>query len=509
MLTLLAVGILISLRVYEPWRPTQFSVTDFCDFLPLLIGHHTFGGRLSAFVEYYSRQGRFNVVPYTYLILEWTAFGWNAAAWQVSRFVEMTGIVVLVYVLLRRLTGSRPGAGAGAALFFVASCASSAWIRLTLSEAQAMWPLLGAALLATTYQSTNRWRSSGLGIALLMIVLVLSKEVLIALVPFVVLLAWTYNAPGQFMRPVMSRRNRWIMYATLTTTVLASIPIALIALRASGSSYAGGYGHGSATLTRVLGLFAALAYPTYATYPPHIDFALPANFAFLLVIAAGWGLPPADLKHRATRRRLAACLVGILFVGVATYLPWPFFLSYYGLPYLLAPAALLAFAVKFIEQDRPRFRWLAYTACLVIVVQAAVYASYESRRDLAAREVNGVLIDLISQRTGQDTVLVATRSVSPDAPWGGTAQILHRFSAAVYPNRLVPPGFDVKCATARAVEAARALHRNMLVSFADQCGTVNQPSSVARAVFSYFYWPAPSIRQDSVRADVIIPAAMP
>jgi len=511
-LALYGAGIAAALVVYQPWRPTQFSITDFSEFLRLLEQHRTLGSRISAFVGYYASQGRFNLIPYVYLVLEWTTFGWNPAAWQISRFIEMCGIVALVYVLLHRLTGSRPGAIAGASLFIFASCAAQAWIRLTMAEPLAMWFLLAGALLATRYQTTVRWRWSGATIAILVALVVLTKEVLIALIPFIVLLAWTRDAHGQFVRPRALQRNRWLALSTIVATTVALIPVAVIALRANGSAFAAAYGHTPLSVVTAIERFMTLVLPGFATYPPHVNFMVLANVLFLLLVGAGWSIQVPDVRYRRSFRAVGACLVAISFAGVAVYLPWPFFNFFYGLPFLLAPSALLAFAFHFLEQRWPRNRLLVYITFAILLTQLASFAGYDARNAFAQRDANGKLIvELgrlsVGQLSAEDSVVLATYA-SRILPWAGTGPTLSRFASAVFPERQMPTIREVPCDSIRAAAEDNSLRRVIVLSYSDDCGSFTSPSWSTRRIFSYVYWPSVTLRSDSVRVDMLLPSKL-
>jgi len=503
-LACLGAGVLIALVMYEPWRSTQFSITDFSEFLPVLEQHRTVGGRLGALVGYYASQGRFNVVPYIYLVLEWTAFGWNAAAWQMCRFIEMCGIVVLVYALLHRLVGSRPGAIAGAGLFVVASCAAPAWIRLTMAEPLAMWLLLGGALLATNYQTTALWRWSGVVIGILMGLVVLTKEVLVVLVPFIVLLACTRDDHGQFIRPSPSPRNRWLTLSTLIATTLSLVPVAAIALRARGTAFAAQYGQASPSMSTAIERFMALFLPAFATYAPHVGFMVLANFIFVVLIATGWIVRIGDQRWRRSSLLLGTCLLAVSLTSVAVYLPWPFFNFFYGLPFLLGPSALLAFAFHFVEGKWPRWRWIIYAAYALALTQMASFAVYSARSAIARRDVNGKLISRLGQLSEKDSVLLGTHA-SRVLTWAGTGPTLSRFASAIYPERAVPAIREVPCDHADAIAHGYNPNRVTVLSYSDDCGVLIHPSWSARNIYTFLYWPTVSLSHDSVRVDMRLP----
>jgi hypothetical protein len=503
-LTLFVAGVGLALILYQPWRRAPFRIADFSEFLPLLIHHKSFGAQLSGFIAYYASQGRFNVLLYVLEVSRWSAFGWNAAAWQISSFVEMCGVVAIVYALLYRITGNRVGAIAGSSLFIVATAATSGWIVVTVAEPLAMWPLYGGALLATGYQRSRRPRAISAIIALLMALTILTKEVLIVLVPFVVLLAWTCDGPGRF-RPIrMSRRDQLLAGATIVGTAMALAPIVLIASHARGTAYSALYGDGSArfALTR----FLAMTLPAYATYPPLLSFLLPGNVLFLVVLVTGWCTTQTRTGSKTGRLALFAAIIAVPIAGTIIYLPWPLFDLYYALPFLIGPAALLAVAVTSIVRHLPRWRWQTFCACALILAQAALFSGYTSSRLLALREVNGILVNAIGHRPVTDTIVVAAKG-SQLLPWFGAGPTLSRYVAAAFPLRGMSPTRSVGCEGTGA-DSINARGTNViLISYSDDCGPLSHSSSIDRRVFRYVYWPELSIRYDSVRADIWQPDA--
>lgn len=144
-----ALGIALALVLYRPWQHRPFDVLDFAAFLPLLQQHHGVGAQFAALVDYYANQhGRLNLLPYMFIALKWSLFGWRTELWQFARFLEMCAVVVLAYRLLRRLGATVGAAVPGACLFIVGATATGAWVRLTMAEPLGLLLILTAFLLA-------------------------------------------------------------------------------------------------------------------------------------------------------------------------------------------------------------------------------------------------------------------------------------------------------------------------------------------------------------------------
>lgn len=500
----LGLGLAIALFLYEPWRRTPFDILDFSEFLPLLQRNGTFASRLDAFVRYYASQGRFNVLSYCFLIWKWSLFGNNEAAWQLARFVQMVGITFGVFALLRRLGAERPGAIAGATLFVVANGAAPAWIRLTMGEPLGLMAILGAALLATEYQRTPRWRATALAIAGLLTCALLAKEMLAAFVPFVLLLACTGHAQGRYGRPEMSRRNLWLVGLTVGSAVAALIPVAFVALQAASDKYAAVYGTSPSWSGRFIAYFLTFLLPVQARYAPYLDpWILPGNALFLAIVVVGWWLGLRADAERRHRLAVGGAALALIAVGAMLYAPWPYFNSFYGLPFLLGSALLLAFGITFIERHSANWRWLAYAACLALFTHAAMFAGYTSRSAIARRNVNRALVDDFVQHASADSIVIAMRYV-PAQRWVGIAATLQRYAAAVRPDAPIPAINDTLCSA--AVPLFRQGGGNaLLVTYTDQCGALPEPGRTVRVYYPYVYWPTLSIRTDSVRADILGP----
>lgn len=500
----MAGGIALGLAgfLYQPWRRVPFDIVDYSEFLPLLLQHHTMAGRLGAFTEYYGSQGRLNLLSYLLLIGKWMGFGWNTVGWQVARFAQMAGVVAGVYFLLRRLTAGRWGPAAGAALFITAGTAAPAWIRLTMGEPLGLVFLLGAAGIAVQYQTTRRWRLSGVMIGLLVAAALLTKEMLVGAAPFLLLLAWCFVAPGRLAMPRRSERNVWVLATTAAAGAAVLVPVAMVGLNVSSDAYSAQYGAASMSIGRLIDLLTRMVLPARASYAPYLrPLLLPANVIFLGIVLVGWRVGLREPATRAHRMALGAIALSLPVVGAVLYLPWPQFNDFYGLPFLLGPALLLAMAVSFIENGMPRGRWIMYAGCLGLLATTAAFAQYAARAAMARREVNREVVTAIVERPGLDSVVVAMPYLTTQR-WQGTGPTLGRYAAALSPGVAVPSVSDALCRETLPL-FQRGGGRAMLVSYADGCGSFPRPTSSTRRYFTYIYWPTLSLRVDSVRVDLL------
>jgi hypothetical protein len=488
---------LVAAVVYQPWINTPFDILDFSDFLATLRQNDSFTSRVTALTRQYAAQGRFNLLNYTFLAWKWSLFGWNEAAWQVARSAQMLLIVSVSYVLLRRLGAGRWGAVAGAALFIVAQTASPAWIRLPMGEPLGLMAVLGAALIATTYQGTAKWKAAGAGIAILLTATILTKELLIVLVPFVLLLACARRTGGEFLLPLFTRRNVWLVSITTGGVFAVGIPVAVIALRAPPAAYSSDYGGGTLSLGHFLYSFLSIMLPVRGLFSGEASLSSQlGNLLFLGIVLAGWLLAREDAEVRHLWMPLGMAAVSLAAAAAVIYLPLPYFQDYYGLPFVLAPAVLLALAITAIERRRRVWRWVAYAGCAVALTQGALYAAHDSRATIAARKIHRALVDDFAAHPTADSIVIAVRNVQAE-PWKRRGPTLGRYARALLPNQHFPTLVDLPCSDMPFLVHG-GIGNAMLVSYSTQCGGIARPARVIREDYTYIGWPVLAFVPDSL-----------
>jgi hypothetical protein len=418
----------------------------------------------------------------------------------------MQCIVAGVYLLLRRLGASRSGSLLAAALFIAGATASPAWIRLTMGEPLGLVAILGASLLATRYQATARWRISGAAIATLLMASLLAKEMLVAFVPFVLLLACSLNARGDFEKVRLTQRNTSVVALTAVVTLTVLLPVAIVGLRAGSGAYASDYTVRSLSVVRLLNSLVVILVPVPPAMGAGQSLAhLSASGAFFVVIAAGLTLARTnhEFRHRCKWLDLSALMLAL--VGALVYLPWPHFQSFYGLPFLLAPAILLAIAVTVIENSRPEWRWVVYSVCGVIIAQGMFYAAHDARRGIAARVVNGALVHDIAANESADSVVLVMHQVWHGAQaWQGRGPTLARYANAVLPHRRIPAIREAYCSAAQPM-IDQGVGNTLLVSYSTSCGTLEGLSREIRYDYTYLEWPSLVPQHDSLVVSIAGP----
>jgi hypothetical protein len=499
---ILAIGILLTAIIYLPFAARSFDVWDFADFLPLLRNNPTFLTQLEALLHFYVEdQGRLNVVPYFFIVTKWFFFGWHVSVWQTARFLQMWLIVAGVYVVLRDLGVARFGALCGAALFVVAPPGMAAWVRLNLGEPLGTLLLLLATHLAIGYQQENRWRLRANGIVFLLLATAFTKEMLLAAVPFVLALACSRGPDGRFQPLRASHRNRYLIALSVTVLSLAAIAIVWVLLHAKPDAYARQYGKVELSVYQVLApliLFLLPGYSVIGSIFPR-SFVI-ANEAFLAILAGGWWLAFRSAVDKSEMRRRLVVPLLLLLLGALAYEPWDVLQVTYGLPFLLAPAFLLGYALTSIESYYKRRVVLIRALTMFILMVCAISAHRFARRELAFQRVNAGVAARIAASTAQDSTLVMV-GMRPKLAWMGPGPALGRYVLATTGHPVVSPVRDILC-----VELEPALHANsrlLIVSYHHRCGSLSHPDVSLRHYFHYLDLSNLALRVDSVRADLL------
>ena len=490
--------------IYTPWAGRPFDILDFSEFLPLLRRESWFGTRFLALSDYYLHEhGRLNLVSYAALAAKWSILGDATMLWQWLRFFQMVLLVAGVYLLARRLDAGRVGAAAGAALFVSARSAEEAWIRLTMGEPLGLSLMLGAALVITGDRKASRSdvRASVIAGALVAAA-ILAKEMLVAWVPVLLLLALCYREDGSLGPSVWDTRSRSHVLAVVGAALATGVAVVLAASGRGAESLTASYQVQSLTPARAAGLWNQMVMPENS-FARSSMWLHPANL-FLAVTCLG-GLALACTRPEARRHALliSAIAAGLPAIGVLLYLPWPYFNPFYALPFLVGPALLLSTAVTAVERYLPRARWSAYAGAAGISLFAAFHSAYVARVTIAHQQVNGEVAQLLPAYATVDSIVVA-QPYAPQQKWQGPGPTLVRYALSMGIARRLPPAVDITCVESRGLLGER-LGNTLLVSYTFFCGAVPGASRRVRRYFRYFDYPALAVVTDSVGADLLAP----
>jgi hypothetical protein len=185
---------------------------------------------------------------------------------------------------------------------------------------------------------------------------------------------------------------------------------------------------------------------------------------------------------------------------VAAYQPWPFFQDFYGLPFLLGPAMLLAGSVTVLGQTGRCGRFGAYAASASLLILAAASASRPGHQSLARREVHGALVTDLVERDAGAPVLVMSADIF-GVRWQGPAATLRRYALALFPEAHLGPFQDAHCAVPPKPYMVDGT-AGLVLSYAANCGTYPGITTSFQSDYRYLtLWPL-ALHRDSVRVDV-------
>lgn len=490
-LVLLAAGSLL----YRPWEGVPLDITDYSEILPLLEEGDSLGDRLSNVVSYYASHGRLNVVTSTYIVTMWELWGSWPPGWRFARALAMGFLIVVTLRLLVAVGLSTRAAAAGAALLVVSQVAAANWLRLT-GEPLATLMFAGALLVATGYQGAPTWRGRAVLISACVIFMLLTKETMLAAVPFVAITGLFWREDAGLCRPARTRRNLALVASIVTASALALTPILWVTGTAGSEAYAAVYGRGALAPHRLLEGLRIMLLPV-----PAVPASL-ANSTFLVLVFGGWFL---KFRQSAVRRQTAerlGLLLALPLAGGLVYLPWTRFALFYGLPFLVGAVFLLGVATATLERGSRGRPWLVWCVLvLFVLLPSATTADHMSRYAAALRRVNWRLAEAVADYPDADRILVGVREL-PDQSWQGRGPTLRRFAATIHGVEL-PTAEDVKCPKAR--ELARRGEDEVIVTYSYECGQFPDPSRTFEEAYRFVRVIPLRVERDTVRGYVWLP----
>ena len=492
----------LALALYIPWVARPFDILDFSEFLPLLRRETGFGGRFVALADYAAREhGRLNLVSYAALAAKWSILGDSPALWQWLRFVEIGLLVAGIYALARRLGASALGAVAAAVLLLTSRSGEEAQIRLTMGEPLGLGLMLGAALALTSDPALRSTARTTAAASILVAAAILAKEMMVGWVPFLLFLGLCYRE-RRLGAPVWDRRSRTIVLGVGAAALVSMAAVVLAATRGSADSLTASYQVQTVTPYRLGSLWDRIIMPQ-STLGHWSMWLHPANLLLALTCFGGDALGLAQPEER--RHVLLMTGVGTVLpaIGAVLYVPWPYFNTFYALPFQVGPALLLATAVTAVERHAPRARWAAYAGAAGMAFFAAVSSAYAARGTIARQQVNGEIAHALAAYASVDSIVVAQQFPAPQQ-WQGTGPTLRRYALAVQAATALPPALDVSCRESRTLLNGK-LGNTLLISYGDLCGGIPGASRRMRRYFRYLDYTVWAWKTDSVAADLLAP----
>lgn len=493
-------AILIIWTVYRPDRVRPLDFLDFGEFVPLLKLKQGWWAQLAAVVDYnLTQHGRVNIVQVIAAVLKWKVFGNWTPGWQLAQAATMGGVVVLSWLLLRRLGATAFGAAVGASIFLFAPAAARGWIRVTVAEPVGMIAVLGLALRATQFQQRARWTRDVWWFVLGTLFVLQTKELMAPALLIPLTLALTMQTNGFLSRPQWSRRNVILVVAVGIATIVTLIPLAFVYLNASSIAFASQYGSGSQSLGGLIVIWLSTLVP-FVVVPsrPSVMWA-GAVTGFLGIIASGWWIASHNPAYRSNARRLFGGSIVIPLLGALAYAPWPLYEERYSFPYLVGACVLLGLSASYTQRELRGGLFAGATAWLfVFAFGLSNAAAQASRADATQRAVDRV-VNTVATQPGLDSVLVGTIGESKPA-WIGIGPTLFRLAEAT--DRPWQPTRDVRCVEVESLRESRS--RLAIVAFASSCGQIASPTLRLAERYRFIDWTTWEVRSDSVQAYVIL-----
>jgi hypothetical protein len=482
--------------VYRPDRYRPFHLLDFSEFVPRLAAETGMIDQLTALLDYYKTQGRFNVLAYAFLVAKWNAFEWWTPGWQLSRAGLMVVLVYLTYLLLRRLGASRLGALAGASVYYWSPPATDGWVRLTMGEPLGAAISLMLSLRAVDYQRRSGWkREIGL-FAAGTFAIVWTKELMAPGLLLPLTLALTLQRDGKFALPPRSSKNFALVGVTMLAALLAMVPVVVIYAAGGDSAYASMYGRGVQSLSGLLAIWIATLIPFNLIAVPTNVFWTMAIVSFLALVSLGWrnGLRSVSTRHRAAWLLGIACLTPL--AGIAVYAPNPWYAGFYSIPYLIGAAMLIGFAATWLADQHPDGRFIAIAGCFCIMIYGALSAATFAARADAQQRRDDRIIRFIADVQRPDLIQFASER-PPAEDWLGFGPAMQRM--AIAQQKSWPNVRNVSCA---AVTADTVASRPLTINLDATCRFKGNQRSITQ------YYRRPDLRRfriviDSVHATVL------
>jgi hypothetical protein len=505
---LLLLAAVVAFLLYRPDTAAPFEVVDFSETLPILTDGQNFDERFRGLVRYYLTHGRTAVGLSAGLAAKWTTFGWWTPGWQWTRYVVLLVVVMLTWRLLRVLGASRVGAAAGASLFVVSETAAPGWLRPAVNEPFGTLLLLSAALVACRFQAAERPAITAGLVAILVVLMILSKETLVAAVILPVALGLCRGVDGLLRWPRWSGRNGVLLTAVTVAAIAMAVPILWALTQAVPEGYTRQFGAADGVLSNAaFGVLPAIIPFAPISLRPGWVVAV-ADLAWFGLLVAGWRTQPDDLDRRRHARILLALGLILPLARMLVYLPWPLQYPYYSIPFLVGSCILLAFALTHLERAGGPARPFGWAAAVIVLLYAAAGSGAQASRYFGTRRLTDALVSELHSLTTSgavDTVVIAVPRVKEQA-WWGLGPTLTRFGSAT--SRPIPVMREQPCALARAMLGERP-SRTAFAALRWQCD-LSAPATRTLTFDSRFFAPE-QMRwlSDTLRADVYSPTRTP
>lgn len=491
---------ILVLFVARPWHPGAFPVWDFAEMLPILREADSLGGGLARLSEFTRAEGRANYLTYLQVAATWMVAGDDPVRWQWQRAVVMLLLGATFVVAARRLGATPLAAATGALLLVCSKSGIEGWLYLSGE------PLAAIGLLAVVIAGRGApTRGRMIAIALAALGTMLAKEVVGVLLPVALGLALV-RPPADSGHGAWSRAHVRRLSAMLALVLLLETVSVVTALRdATVTAYAMQFQFGIDRLVRAPQLLQAMLLPVKNPTSDLSGLLYPANLVFLVAIAgsvAAWWTARPRRGDRGNGWLLGVLLASAPAIGAVTYSFWPRYSAFYGIPFALGGAGLVAMALTILARHtRARLGTV-----LGVAVVLTAFAALDGARTVAQRRAFADLALAASRQLGRlpsvDSVLVVKAGPGRNR-WPITGPELQRYAGAVSPAIAhVPVIRDATCSEV-AGRLRAPLDRMGILNDQNACGPLPTANYRFRAAADHIDWWSLSTRPDTMTLELL------
>ena len=472
--------------VYRPWDAPHLPLTDFGIFLEARGTSHNLLSQYGGVASYYMAEGRACLITFLYMVLGSAAFGTWAPGWHWTYFVLNSAVILLAWNFLVRLGISRVTAFVVLGLWAMMGPTAELWYR-PAGEAIALIFFMTALGQALNYSDAENWRRRAMIIGVCAAGIILSKEMLVVLLPAGWLFSRLTVRDENWSWAPWTRRDTYLLVLVTGVVIALSIPIAYIASHAHSASYAGQYGLSSMRWTSLFDRMELTLIP--AAPRLHWLVALRSDPAWTLVRVLpnlAWiAMIVVTAIFAKKGRRLWPVVVGATWAmtGVLAYLPWPGDGAFYMMPFAAGTMFLAAHALNDPLSSRKHRRPVFLISSALILIAAVEARSTINQHRLRA-SLNAHVIAEIAKHGNTSVLLAAVPK--PLEGTGGWANHLRGFGS-VEKGIAVREWRDLRCAD--AVKALDSIPGAVVVSAASGCDQLPVHSIVVKDSTVRMVWP--------------------
>ncbi|MEO8577687.1 MAG: hypothetical protein ABI556_13340 [Gemmatimonadales bacterium] len=472
--------------VFRPWDAPHLPLTDFGLFLSARGTSHSLFSQYAGIASYYFGEGRFCLITYLYMVLGSAAFGTWAPGWHWTFFALNVTVLLLARSLFSRMGLNQVASFIALALWATMGPTAELWIRIA-GEPVALIFFLVALHLALNYADAEDWRRRAMIIAALSLGIILTKELLVVLLPAGWLMSRVRLRDGEWSWAQWTRRDTFLISIVSAVVTTAMIPVIYVATHASAASYAAQY----ASRPPIWGSFLERLEVALIPSGPRLHWLVglrsdPAWAVIRTLPNLAWIAMVLFAVLGETRRRILwPVVIGLSWVlaGVLAYLPWPSQGMFYMMPFALGTMFLAAHALNKPLSGKKHRRAVLGTAALLIIVSSIEARSTLYQHRLRAT-LNGEVIDAIAKQGGAETLIGAVPDPLPGT--GGWSNHIRGFGSVATGMR-VNHWRDMSCADAKT--ALEVTPGAVVVSSAGGCGQIGDSSIVISGSVPRSRWP--------------------